>query len=143
MALILEHIGLNNLPGIAPQIVRAAGTLKLWTFYGEMGAGKTTLIKTLCKTLGVQDAVSSPTYSLVNEYRTSSGNPVYHFDFYRINSIEEAYDIGYEDYFYSGHLCLIEWPERIEELLAPENLLRISIDKAGALRNIRLEQVLH
>ena len=110
---------------------------------GSLGAGKTTLIKTLCKTLGVQDAVSSPTYSLVNEYRTSSGPPVYHFDFYRINSLEEAYDIGYEDYFYSGHLCLIEWPERIEELLARENLLRISIEKAGALRNIRVEQILH
>jgi tRNA threonylcarbamoyladenosine biosynthesis protein TsaE len=84
---------------------------------GEMGAGKTTFIKSLCKYLHVQDEVSSPTFGLVNQYQTASNTCIYHFDFYRIKSIEEVYDIGYEDYFYSGNLCLIEWPEMVAEFL--------------------------
>jgi len=89
-------------------------------FYGEMGAGKTTFIKAICQNLGVEDITSSPSFSLINEYLSNTGKSVYHFDFYRINDIEEAYDIGYEDYFYSNNLCLIEWAEKIETLL-PEN----------------------
>ena len=86
-------------------------------FYGEMGAGKTTLIKAICKELGVMDNISSPSFSLVNEYITNKGDRVFHFDFYRINTTSEAFDLGYEEYFYSGELCLIEWPEKIEQLL--------------------------
>jgi len=86
-------------------------------FYGEMGAGKTTIIKEICKSLHVGDITSSPSFSLINEYLTSEGRRIYHFDFYRINKKEEAFDLGYEEYFYGGNLCLIEWPEKIESLL--------------------------
>lgn len=95
-------------------------------FYGPMGAGKTTLIKDLCHRMGVTDEVNSPTFAIVNEYVTDEGESVYHFDFYRIKKLEEAYDIGYENYFYSGNLCLIEWPELIEPLL-PEHYVRVDI----------------
>ena len=95
-------------------------------FYGSMGAGKTTLIKNLCHRMGVTDEVNSPTFAIVNEYVTEEGDSVYHFDFYRIKKLEEAYDIGYENYFYSGNLCLIEWPEMIEPLL-PEKYIRVEI----------------
>lgn len=95
-------------------------------FYGSMGAGKTTLIKNLCHRMGVTDEVNSPTFAIVNEYVTEKGESVYHFDFYRIKKLEEAYDIGYENYFYSGNLCLIEWPEMIEPLL-PEKYIRVEI----------------
>ena len=95
-------------------------------FYGSRGAGKTTLIKNLCHRMGVTDEVNSPTFAIVNEYVTEEGESVYHFDFYRIKKLEEAYDIGYENYFYSGNLCLIEWPEMIEPLL-PERYIRVEI----------------
>lgn len=95
-------------------------------FYGPMGAGKTTLIKDLCHRMGVTDEVNSPTFAIVNEYITEEGESVYHFDFYRIKKLEEAYDIGYENYFYSGNPCLIEWPELIEPLL-PERYIRVDI----------------
>lgn len=98
-------------------------------FYGKMGAGKTTFIKAVCEELGVTDVVNSPTFSIVNEYRADeSGELVYHFDFYRINRIEEAYDLGYEDYFYSGAICLIEWPELVEELL-PADAVRVDVEE--------------
>ena len=95
-------------------------------FYGSMGAGKTTLIKNLCHKMDVTDEVNSPTFAIVNEYVTEEGESVYHFDFYRIKKLEEAYDIGYENYFYSGNLCLIEWPEMIEPLM-PEKYIRVEI----------------
>jgi tRNA threonylcarbamoyladenosine biosynthesis protein TsaE len=107
---------LSDLNQAAQDLMAFAGDHKIFAFDGEMGAGKTTFIKAICKHLGITDLVSSPTFSLVNEYETPSGL-LYHFDFYRIKDITEAYDIGYEDYFYSGSLCLIEWPEKIEELL--------------------------
>ena len=101
-------------------------------FYGKMGAGKTTFIKALCEELGVEDVITSPTFAIVNEYSLPLGGrlegALYHFDFYRIKKIEEVYDMGYEDYFYSGNLCLIEWPELIEELL-PEDALRVTIEE--------------
>ena len=105
-------------------------------FYGAMGAGKTTLIKNLCHRMGVTDEVNSPTFAIVNEYVTEEGESVYHFDFYRIKKLEEAYDIGYENYFDSGNLCLIEWPEMIEPLL-PEKHIRVDI-KHGATDDERL-----
>ena len=105
-------------------------------FYGKMGAGKTTFIKALCEELGVEDVITSPTFAIVNEYSTAADSSlftlhsslIYHFDFYRIKKIEEVYDMGYEDYFYSGNLCLIEWPELIEDLL-PEDALRVTIEE--------------
>lgn len=107
---------------------------KIVEFYGSMGAGKTTLIRELCIQMGVEDVVTSPTFAIINEYRISdSDNMCYHFDFYRINKIEEVYDMGYEEYFYSGNLCLIEWPEMIEELLPTEEegvkTLRVNIEQ--------------
>lgn len=108
-------------------------------FYGPMGAGKTTLIKDLCHRMGVTDEVNSPTFAIVNEYITEEGESVYHFDFYRIKKLEEAYDIGYENYFYSGNLCLIEWPELIEPLL-PERYLRVDI-RLGASDDERIINV--
>jgi tRNA threonylcarbamoyladenosine biosynthesis protein TsaE len=98
---------------------------KIFVFYGEMGAGKTTFIKAICAELGVRNTVSSPTFSIVNEYE-GNGQTIYHFDFYRIKTIQEAFDIGYEEYFYSGDICLIEWPEKVQELL-PEHYVKVEI----------------
>jgi tRNA threonylcarbamoyladenosine biosynthesis protein TsaE len=131
---------LNQINEAAKQIINSSNSHKIWTFDGEMGAGKTTLIKAVCKELGVVDEVSSPTFSLVNEYKTTGGKTLYHFDFYRIKNIEEVYDIGYEDYFFSGHLCLIEWPEMIEELLEGEDVFKIKIEKKDDdVRELRLK----
>ncbi|WP_374948560.1 tRNA (adenosine(37)-N6)-threonylcarbamoyltransferase complex ATPase subunit type 1 TsaE [Mucilaginibacter sp.] len=105
-----------DLPGAAKSILKAAGSNRILLFYGEMGAGKTTLIKSLCEALGVNDAVTSPTFSIVNEYRSSNG-PVFHFDFYRLSNQSEALDLGYEEYFDSGNYCFIEWPEKIAGLI--------------------------
>lgn len=98
----------------------------LWCFYGEMGAGKTTLIKEVCRQLGVEDNMSSPSFGIINEYESSGGDSVYHFDFYRIKDVQEAEDLGIYDYFFSGNLCLLEWPEMVEEIL-PEDVLKINI----------------
>jgi tRNA threonylcarbamoyladenosine biosynthesis protein TsaE len=95
-------------------------------FYGTMGAGKTTLVKNLCQKLGVSDEVNSPTFALVNEYQTETFDSIFHFDFYRIKSLEEVFDIGYEDYFYGGSLCLLEWPELIDPLM-PEHFIKVEI----------------
>lgn len=116
---------LSNLPTAAEALLAFAGAAKIFIFDGDMGAGKTTFIKSFCRALGVTDVVSSPTYSIVNEYESARG-PVYHFDFYRIKDIQEAYDLGYEEYFYGGGICLIEWPERVTELL-PDHLVKVEI----------------
>lgn len=107
-------------------------------FYGEMGVGKTTFITAICKALGVEGKISSPTYSLVNEYETRDGNRIYHFDFYRIKTLNEAYDLGYEEYFYSGNKCLVEWPEKIEELF-PKEVTKIFMTEENGVRNITIE----
>lgn len=117
--------GLSDLDQAAQSVLTFAGQETFFVFEGDMGAGKTTFIKALTKAMGVTENVSSPTFSIVNEY-DAAGKIIYHFDFYRIKSIQEAYDIGYEEYFYSGNTCLIEWPEKIEELL-PENYTKIQI----------------
>jgi len=121
----IEVNSLADLPVVAQQLSDFAGSEKVFIFEGDMGAGKTTFIKNFCKHLGITDVVSSPTYSIVNEYESPNG-PVFHFDFYRIKDIREAYDLGYEEYFYGGGTCLIEWPERVAELL-PENYIKVEI----------------
>lgn len=122
---------LQDLPGIAKSIIADAGIEKVWRFDGEMGAGKTTFIKKICRELGVTDNVQSPTFSIVNEYITSTNEAIYHFDCYRLASVEEALNIGIEEYFYSGNYCFIEWAERIEELI-PENAVLIKITENAA-----------
>lgn len=128
--MLLKIDSINDLPEAADAILKALNGRSIVAFWGEMGAGKTTLIRALCDRLGVTDTVTSPTFALVNEYHTETGEPIYHFDFYRINRIEEVFDFGYEEYFYSGNLCLIEWPEKIEGLL-PEETLSVRIRITG------------
>tara|TARA_B110000263_G_scaffold58719_1_gene50230 strand:- start:479 stop:889 length:411 start_codon:yes stop_codon:yes gene_type:complete len=106
-------------------------------FYGEMGVGKTTFIKEICKKLGVEDVVSSPTFSIINEYLTDNDESVYHFDFYRIEKEEAAFDIGYEEYFYQGNLCLIEWPEKISSII-PKNIIKVQITRNDEQRIIEI-----
>jgi tRNA threonylcarbamoyladenosine biosynthesis protein TsaE len=120
---------LEQLPDAARRFVCEMSDNTLFAFYGNMGVGKTTFIKALCEELGVTQIINSPTFSIVNEYRSEkTGELIYHFDFYRIKKLEEVYDMGYEDYFYSGALCFIEWPELVEKLL-PENTVKVSIEE--------------
>ena len=116
----------EDLLEISREIIEVGSGFKVWLFFGTMGAGKTTLIKSICKNLDVNDVVNSPTYTLVNEYTTKNSRLIYHFDFYRINDEEEAMDIGTDEYFNSNNLCLVEWPEQIPSLL-PEKYLNITI----------------
>lgn len=111
----------------ARQFVESMGDNTVFAFYGKMGAGKTTFIKAVCEELGVDDTATSPTFAIVNEYEAAQGRPIYHFDFYRIKKVSEAYDMGCEEYFYSGHPCFIEWPELIEEVL-PEETVNVTIE---------------
>lgn len=119
---------LDTIHEAAKEFVKEMGEGKVFAFYGKMGAGKTTFIKALCEVLGVEDVITSPTFAIINEYTDGKGDPIYHFDFYRIKKLEEVYDMGYEDYFYSGNLCLLEWPELIEEVL-PENVIKVTIEE--------------
>ncbi|MBP7849643.1 MAG: tRNA (adenosine(37)-N6)-threonylcarbamoyltransferase complex ATPase subunit type 1 TsaE [Lentimicrobiaceae bacterium] len=116
----------HELEALAGRILASSQGQHIFALQGAMGAGKTTFIKALCKSLGVTDNVTSPTFSLVNEYRDAVGSPIYHFDFYRIKNIQEVMDMGYEDYFFSGHRCFLEWPELIPELL-PTSFVYIKI----------------
>ena len=118
---------LDELGAVAQEILASLDGRSVVAFCGAMGAGKTTLISAIMEQLGSEDTVTSPTFALVNQYRTAEDEAVYHFDFYRINRIEEVFDMGYEEYFYSGDLCLIEWPELIEELL-PEDAMVVRIE---------------
>ena len=118
---------LSDLPKVADLVLESLNGRNVVAFFAPMGAGKTTLISTLMETLGSEDIVTSPTFALVNQYYTETREPVYHFDFYRINSINEAFDMGYEEYFYSGDLCLVEWPEKVEPLL-PEDTMVVKIE---------------
>jgi tRNA threonylcarbamoyladenosine biosynthesis protein TsaE len=114
---VFQSVTVSDLELVAKAIMDSLNTIKVWLFHGEMGSGKTTLIKTVCKNLGVKEAMSSPTFSIVNEYQTVTHNKIYHFDFYRIKNEVEAADIGTEEYFYSGYPCFIEWPEKIPSLI--------------------------
>lgn len=122
-----EHI--KDLNRIAKRLINEFPAFRIFAFYGKMGAGKTTFIQSVCKALGSDDTVTSPTFALINEYKTGDRQSIFHFDFYRIKNIAEAFDLGYEDYLYSGNYCLIEWPELIEPLL-PENRLKVKIEVA-------------
>ncbi len=118
---------LDQIHEAARRFVEAMGDNTVFAFYGKMGAGKTTFIKAVCEELGVSDVITSPTFAIVNEYRSEiAGELIYHFDFYRIKKLEEVYDMGYEDYLYSGALCFIEWPEKIEDLL-PGDVVEVAI----------------
>ncbi|MBC8004227.1 MAG: tRNA (adenosine(37)-N6)-threonylcarbamoyltransferase complex ATPase subunit type 1 TsaE [Verrucomicrobia bacterium] len=119
---------ISALRDTAKQLLDSFPEERVFAFYGAMGAGKTTFIKALCRELGSPDNITSPTFALINEYATSTGKTIYHFDFYRIKKIEEAYDLGYEDYIYSGNYCFIEWPEMIEALL-PEGIVAVQINE--------------
>ena len=130
---------LDTIQESAKEFVRLMGDDTVFAFYGKMGAGKTTFIKALCKELGVEDEVNSPTFAIINEYRSATtAELIYHFDFYRIKKLEEVYDLGYEDYFYSGALCFIEWPELVEELL-PLDAKKVTItENSDGTRTITL-----
>ena len=135
----IKITSLDNIHEAARQFIAAMGDNTVFAFYGKMGAGKTTFIKAVCECLGVTDVINSPTFAIVNEYRSESGELIYHFDFYRIKKLEEVYDMGYEDYFYSGALCFIEWPELVEELL-PGQTVKVTIEEAeDGARKVTLE----
>ncbi|MDW3193193.1 MAG: tRNA (adenosine(37)-N6)-threonylcarbamoyltransferase complex ATPase subunit type 1 TsaE [Cytophagales bacterium] len=138
--MILDRYTEADLSDVAKTLIKQAGDKRIWCFYGEMGAGKTTLIKEICLELGVLDAMSSPTFSIVNEYLDDLGESIYHFDFYRLKEENEALDIGIEDYFYSESYCFIEWPEKIPNLI-PEAHLKININLVDEkTRSINLER---
>ncbi|HEX5170635.1 MAG TPA: tRNA (adenosine(37)-N6)-threonylcarbamoyltransferase complex ATPase subunit type 1 TsaE, partial [Cyclobacteriaceae bacterium] len=120
-----EGVNIKGLQAVANELIRQAAGRKIWLFHGEMGSGKTTLIKAICGSLDVQDLVSSPTFSIVNEYRSLAGS-IFHFDFYRIKNEAEAYEIGTDEYFYSGQYCFVEWPDKIPSLI-PSAHVAISI----------------
>ncbi|MFT3737529.1 MAG: tRNA (adenosine(37)-N6)-threonylcarbamoyltransferase complex ATPase subunit type 1 TsaE [Breznakibacter sp.] len=138
--------GLDGIESIAKDFLVSYPDQHILAFWGPMGVGKTTFIKALCKTMGVEDTVNSPSFAIINEYTTSDNATIYHFDFYRIKRQEEAFDLGYEDYFYSGAYCFMEWPEKIEDLL-PEKRLdlffelledgsrAVRVEKRGNLNN--------
>ena len=131
----------QNIHEAAKQFIAAMEENTVFAFYGKMGAGKTTFIKAVCEELGVTDVINSPTFAIVNEYRSDeTGELIYHFDFYRIKKLDEVYDMGYEDYFYSGALCFIEWPELIEEVL-PGDAVKVIIEELeDGTRSIRMEK---
>ncbi|HQH40151.1 MAG TPA: tRNA (adenosine(37)-N6)-threonylcarbamoyltransferase complex ATPase subunit type 1 TsaE [Bacteroidales bacterium] len=137
------HLSMNSLqdvPQVAAKLLPLLEQYPVAAFYGELGAGKTTLIAEICRQLGVPGAVTSPSFAIVNEYLSNSGSTIYHFDFYRIKDIAEAYDIGYEEYFFSGNICLIEWPERIEELL-PDEFIQVFIEAhPDGMRSVTVQQ---
>ena len=137
----IKITSLDHIHEAAKQFIAAMGDNTIFAFYGKMGAGKTTFIKAVCEELGVTDVINSPTFAIVNEYRSDeTGELIYHFDFYHIKKLEEVYDMGYEDYFYSGALCFIEWPELIEELL-PGNAVNVYIEeKEDGTRTVRFDE---
>ena len=125
----LTITSLAQIHNVAKQFIDNIGTGKVFAFYGKMGSGKTTFIKAICEELGVTDVITSPTFAIVNEYQSEqTPKPIFHFDFYRIKKLEEVYDMGYEDYFYSGSLCFLEWPELIEEIL-PADVVKVKIEE--------------
>lgn len=117
---------LDKIHEAAKEFIANMGNNTIFAFYGKMGAGKTTFIKAVCEEFGVDDVITSPTFAIVNEYTDKNDDPIYHFDFYRIKKIDEVYDMGFDDYVYSGHLCFMEWPELVEDIL-PEETVKVTI----------------
>lgn len=126
LSTVIHYQTTNELPDIATRLMAMGKSVPVWLFHGGMGVGKTTLIKALCAVQGVHNTVQSPTFSIVNEYVAGTGEPIFHFDCYRLKNETEAYDIGAEEYLYSGHRCFVEWPERIESLW-PETYMNIQM----------------
>ncbi len=122
--------GLEDYPQAAREFIGQMQGARIFAFYGKMGSGKTTLIKSICEELGVEDSINSPTFAIVNEYEDREHRTIFHFDFYRIKSLEEVYNMGYEEYVYSDAICFMEWPELIEELL-PEETTKVYIEENG------------
>ena len=135
-----ENYSLEQLHGVARNLLTSFPEERFFAFFGKMGVGKTTLIKEMCDVLGVVDNVCSPTFAIVNEYSTASDESVFHFDFYRLKSIAEAYDIGYEEYFYSGCYCFTEWTEKVEELL-PDRYVRVTMTEENERRTLTAELI--
>ena len=131
---------IDQLPEVARRLLLEFPDERFYAFFGSMGVGKTTLIKEICAQLGVEQNVCSPTFAIVNEYADRNGEPIYHFDFYRLKNLDEAYDIGYEEYFYSGCWCFTEWTEKIEPLL-PDRYLRIDIVEQNGTRTLTADIV--
>ncbi len=131
---------IDQLPEVAKRLLAEFPDERFYAFFGSMGVGKTTLIKEICAQLGVEQNVCSPTFAIINEYADRDGEPVYHFDFYRLKNLDEAYDIGYEEYFYSGCWCFTEWTEKIEPLL-PDRYLRIDIVEQNGTRTLTADIV--
>ena len=130
--------GIEDYPQAAREFVERLDKGRIFAFYGKMGSGKTTCIKSICEELGVEDSINSPTFAIVNEYEDRNQNTIYHFDFYRIKSIEEVYNMGYEEYLYGDAICFMEWPELIEELL-PEETVKVFVEETeGGARSVKI-----
>lgn len=138
MKITFECTDTDELPEAAEILTSYFSDRRVFTFYGDLGAGKTTFIKAICRELGVSGSVNSPSYGLVNEYPLKNGKKVYHFDFYRIESPAEAIDMGFTEYLSEGNYCLIEWPEKVEELL-PDDRVKVTITSRDGIRSIRME----
>ena len=138
---VFPHVSLADLEKVAAALIGLMGSIRVCILTGEMGSGKTTLIKAIGRVLAVEDTMSSPTFSLVNEYRTKAGNNVYHFDLYRLKSEQEAFDVGVEEYFYSGNYCFVEWPEKVSALL-PDTYAEIKIEVVDSAHR-KIEFLIH
>lgn len=133
---------LDEIDDVARKFIEKYGDRRIVAFYGEMGAGKTTFVKALCKVMGIEDEVNSPSFAIVNEYHTADDDTIiYHFDFYRLKSVEEALDIGYEEYIYSGNYCFMEWPEKIDPILPGERLDVLIEEQEDGTRTISVNEI--
>jgi len=136
----LKINSLEEINEIARTFLQVVKEKRVFALYGAMGVGKTTFVKAICEEFGVKDPINSPTFAIVNEYHTKQDDIIYHFDFYRIDDVEEAYDFGYEDYFYSNNFCFIEWPEKIESILPPGTVNVLFTENTDGTRSISIEE---
>ncbi|PXX97801.1 tRNA (adenosine(37)-N6)-threonylcarbamoyltransferase complex ATPase subunit type 1 TsaE [Marinifilum breve] len=134
----LKINSLEEINSVAAEFIKLVGDKRIFAMHGAMGVGKTTFVKAICEEMGVQDTINSPTFAIVNEYHTAKENIIYHFDFYRIDDVQEAYDFGYEDYFYSDAMCFIEWPEKIDSILPNDTVEVHFTEESDGTRSIRI-----